>query len=152
MSTLSNIEEKIFAEKTGGIEIDQGKALANVRVLDLLREACLIESFFPVYISKVMELFWYDLEATAMFSTEGYEAYVHYMVLRRYLDIIGYKPIKDEEVVKVREQNKDEVFDDTISELVNFMATEHFASNFFKDLSQETNEPALNHMLIGFSA
>ena len=63
----------------------------------MLREACLVESYLPVYTGKMMGLFWDDLDATTIFTIESIEAYGHYYVLRRYLETVGYMPVTDEE-------------------------------------------------------
>lgn len=152
MNSLKNIESKIFDKRYNWQDIDKKKALVTPRVLDLIREACLIESYFGTYTAKMMELFWYDVKATSAYTIEAFEAYTHYYSLRRYLDTVGYRPIKDEEVVELREKDKNKIHNDEIKELVNFMATEHFAANFFGDLADLTEEPVLKQMLTRMSA
>ena len=41
-----------------------------------------------------------------------------------------------------------EVSDNELGELVNFMATEHFAAEFFRDLERETRDPVLSNYSI----
>ncbi len=147
MDELKKVEAKIFDNKFAWDEIDKEKALEDKRVLDLVREACLIESYFAVYVGKMMDMFWYDIDATSIYTIEAFEAYTHYYVLRRYLDVVGYKPVSDEEIRELREKNKDVDYSDEIEELVNFMATEHFAAHFFQDLSEEAPEPVLKKIL-----
>lgn len=149
--TLKKIEGEIFDRKADWDNVDVEKALKNKKILELLHEACLVESYLPSYIGKVNRLFWNDLEATAIFNIESFEAYGHYYMIRRYLDIVGYNPIRDEEVLKLRESALDEEFDDQIRELVNFMGTEHFAAEFFKDLQEITEEPVLKSLLPQFA-
>ena len=151
MATLKEVESRIFDKKFEWNNIDKNIALGNERVLDLVREACLIEAYFGVYVANMINLLKDDLEATSMFTIEGFEAYSHYYTLRRYLDIINYKPIKDEEIIALREKDKDVKYNDEIKELVNFMATEHFAANFFKDLSDLAPEPVLKKILSSLS-
>src|SRR3989344_7756643 len=107
MATLKEVESRIFDKKFEWNNIDKNIALGNERVLDLVREACLIEAYFGVYVANMINLLKDDLEATSMFTIEGFEAYSHYYTLRRYLDIINYKPIKDEEIIALREKDKD---------------------------------------------
>jgi rubrerythrin len=152
MNSLKTVENKIFDKRYNWHDIDKEKALSTPRVLDLIREACLIESYFGTYTAKMMDLFWYDVQATSAYTIEAFEAYTHYYSLRRYLDTVGYRPIKDEEVVALKEKDKNKIHDNEIKELVNFMATEHFAANFFKDLANLTEEPVLKQMLAKMSS
>ena len=84
MDTLKEIEGEIFGKHIEWGNIDKEKALANTKILDLLREACLIESFFGVYIGHMMELFGYDVEATSMFTIEAFEAQENRLVSAGY--------------------------------------------------------------------
>jgi hypothetical protein len=152
MTTLDFVNGKIFDSRADWKAIDKELALKNTRCLDLLREACLIEAYLPVYTSKMNELFWDDIAATSIFTIEAFEAYGHYFMSRKYLEIVGYNPVIDEEVIRVREKDKGVVYTDKVRELVNFMGTEHFAAEFFKDLIQLTEEPVLRGLLPRFSA
>lgn len=147
METLKIVESKIFDNRADWKAIDKEKALRNTHILDLLREACLVEAYFGVYTGKMMQLFWNDISATSIFTIEAFEAYGHYYMLKRYLDTVGYKPVTDEEVVALRAKDKDKTYNDPIRELVNFMGTEHFAAEFFKDIMELTDEPVLKGML-----
>lgn len=152
MKTLQNVQRKLFDQKLDWPRIDKQKALAHPEQLELLREACLVESYLPVYTGKMMSLFWDDLDATTIFTIESIEAYGHYYVLRRYLDTVGYKPVTDREVVELRERERREVYTDQLRELVNFMGTEHFAAQFFTDMSKLMDEPVLMAILPEFAA
>ena len=147
MDTLRAVEGRIFDARFPWAEIDKQRALQDPGVLDLVREACLIESYFATYTAKMMALFWSDVDATAIFSIEAFEAYSHYYILRRYLDIVGYRPVRDDEIVALREQDRDQSYDDEVRELVNFMMTEHFAAQFFQDLADRAAEPVLRAIL-----
>ncbi len=151
MDALREVEFRIFDKKFEWQNIDKNKALEGKRVLDLVREACLIEAYFGIYVANMISLLKEDLEATSMFTIEGFEAYSHYYILRKYLDIVDYRPIKDEEIIALRKKDKDVKYDDEIKELVNFMATEHFAANFFNDLSDLAEEPVLKKILSSLS-
>lgn len=131
--------------------LDREAALARPDLLDLVREACLIESYFAVYTARMMRLLWYDISATSILSIEAFEAYVHFATLRRYLDEVGYRPVSDEEIRRLREKNLDEEVGDELQELVNFMVTEHFAAHFFRDLANECDEPVLQAIMQRFS-
>jgi hypothetical protein len=150
MTTLDTIQKA----RLGGLfrwrDIDRGAAMARPDLLDLVREACLIESYFAVYCAKMMKLFWYDVSATSIFSIEAYEAFIHYAALRRYLDEVGYRPVEDREIRDLREKALNEVSDDELKELVNFMATEHFAAMFFRDIGAATDEPVLRSIMERF--
>jgi hypothetical protein len=149
---LAAVEKRIFDRRFPWHEIDRTKALENIPVLDRVREACLIESYFAIYTGKMLALFWYDVDATSTFAIEAFEAYTHYYGLRRYLQEVGYRPVTDEEIAALREKDLDKVYTDEIRELVNFAMTEHFAGHFFADLAETTTEPVLKSMLRDFSA
>lgn len=150
MKTL-NEAQKTRSNVVKWADLDRERALAHPDLLDLVREACLIESYFAVYMGKMMRLFWYDVAATSTFSIEAYEANIHFITLRRYLAAVGYKPVTDEEIVALRAKDRDEELTDELRELVNFMATEHFAAAFFSDLGAATDEPALKSIMARFA-
>ncbi len=152
MSSLEELESKIFDKRYSWAEINKEKALENTAVLDLLREACFVESYFAVYTGKMMQLFWYDVRATSMYTIEAFEAYTHFYTIRRYLEIVGYRPVTDEEVETLRKKDLNVTYDNETRELVNFMATEHFASRFFSDLAKRAEESVLVAMLKRMSA
>ena len=150
MKTLETIQKARLGGMFRWKEIDREAALARPDLLDLVREACLIESYFAIYTSKMMALFWYDVTATSILSIEAYEAFIHYAGLRRYLDEVGYRPVTDEEIRDLREKALDEVSTDELRELVNFMATEHFAAMFFRDVGEATEDPVLKSIMRRF--
>lgn len=152
MRALDSARRKMLAHRLDWDGIDRKKALSTPRVLDLLRQACLVESYLPVYTGKMMALFWDDLDATAIFTIEAAEAYGHYAILRRYLDVVGYRPITDREVVALRRKERAATYTDPIRELVNFMGTEHFAAHFFTEIRELTDEPAIRQILPEFAA
>lgn len=147
MTALEKIEAKIFDKRFNWDSIDKEKALSDIRVLDLVREACLVESYFALYTGKMLQHFWYDVKATSMYTIEAFEAYTHFYSLKRYLDIVEYKPITEKEVTDLREKDLGKNYDNEVEELVNFMATEHFAAHFFDQLSQRSPEPILTTIL-----
>lgn len=147
MDTLRAVQGRIFDSRFPWHEIDKQRALQAPGVLDLVREACLIESYFAIYTARMMELFWYDVDATSVFSIEAFEAYSHFYILRRYLEIVGYRPIHDDEIAALRAKDRDQFSTDEIRELVNFMMTEHFAAQFFNDLADRAGEPVLQGIL-----
>jgi len=151
MRSLEAVHRQMFDHRVDWTSVDREAALATPHVLDLLREACLVESYLPVYTGKMMGLFWDDLQATAIFTIESIEAYSHYYLLRRYLATVGYRPVTDAEVITLRRKERREVYNDPIRELVNFMGTEHFAAQFFTDLVKMTTEPAIRALLPKFA-
>ena len=152
MNTLVRVQRRLFEDKVDWSGLDRRRALAHPEYLELLREACLVESYLPIYTGKMMALFWDDLDATTIFTIEAVEAYGHYYVLRRYLESVGYKPITDQEVIELRDRERSEVYSDEIRELVNFMGTEHFAAQFFIDMSKLIDEPLIKRILPEFAA
>ena len=152
MKTLDQVNSRIFDTRVVWKSINRELAFKNTGVLGLLRQASLIESYFPVYTAKMIALFWDDLAATSIFTIEAMEAYGHYFISRRYLEIVGYDPIADEEIIALRLKDRDKIYTDKVRELVNFMGTEHFAAEFFSDLAGLTEEPVLKEILTRFSA
>lgn len=147
MTMLKTVEGKIFDKRYPWNEISREKALENTVVLDRLHEACLVESYFALYTGKMLQLFALDVEATSIFTIEAFEAYTHYYTLRRYLNVVGYNPVADAEILALREKDLAQVYDDKIRELVNFGMTEHFAAHFFAELAEMTSEPVLQDIL-----
>lgn len=147
MKTLNAINNAIIAKEIDLSKVDPKLALMNTKVLDLVREACLIESYFGLYISHMLDIFRYDLNAAAVFTIEAYEAYSHYIILNKYLEIVDYKPIQDDEIIELRKREKATQINDEIKELVNFMGSEHFSSSYFNNLAVETQEPVLKKIL-----
>ncbi len=131
--------------------LDIDAARREPATLDLVREACLIESYFAIHTSRLMEMFWDDVDATAALSIEAFEAYVHFATLRKYLDDVNYRPVGDNEIVALREKGKAKPLGSQLEELVNFMATEHFAANFFNDIGASTCEPLLQAIMKRFA-
>jgi hypothetical protein len=147
METLRAVEGRVFDSRFPWAEIDAEVARSDTAVLDLVREACLIESYFGTYTGKLMELFWYDVDATSVLAIEAFEAYSHFYILRRYLEMVGHRPVTDEEVRELRERDRDQQHTDELEELVNFMMTEHFAAQFFSDLAERAPERVLGDIL-----
>jgi hypothetical protein len=88
---------------------------------------------------------------TSVFSVQLYESYKHFYVLNRYLEIVGYRPIADDELVGVRRRNLDRTMADPIAELARYMVSEHFAAYFFLRLARQAREPVLQQ-IAGFIA
>jgi hypothetical protein len=123
--------------------IDRALALAQPELLDQVRDAALIESYFPVYTTRLVRALWDDLDATAVFSIQLYESYKHFYVLNRYLTIVDYRPIEDDELRDIRRRNLDTTVHDPDAELARYMVSEHFAAYFFLRLSRQAREPVL---------
>lgn len=149
--TLEICDAAIVAQRANFSHIDVARARRQPAVLDLVREACLIESYFPVYMGELMTLLRDDLDATSSFAIETFEAYTHFLLLRRYLQIVRYKPVRAEEIIQLRARGRRQVSRDPVRELVNFMLTEHFAAHFFHTLSRRVQEPVLKKLLARFA-
>lgn len=123
--------------------IDAPAALAQADLLDQVRDSALIESYFPVYTTRLIRALWDDIDATSVFSIQLYESYKHFYALNRYLAIVDYRPIGDDELRDVRKRNLDTVVEDADAELARYMVSEHFAAYFFLRLSRQAQEPVL---------
>jgi hypothetical protein len=123
--------------------IDAALALTQPELLDQVRDSALIESYFPLYTTRLIRALWDDIDATSVFSIQLYESYKHFYVLNRYLAIVGYRPIEDEELRGARRRNLDAIVEDPDAELTRYMVSEHFAAYFFLRLSRQSREPVL---------
>jgi hypothetical protein len=122
-------------------------ARSQPELLDRVRDSALIESFFPIFTPRALDLLWDNVAATAIFSIQLYESYKHFHVFAQYLDAVGYRPIADDELIALRERNLDLQFDRPARLLTRYMMSEHFAAHsFFKD-SRAAAEPVLRHIL-----
>ena len=127
--------------------IDPVLARTQPELLDRVRDSALIESFFPIFTPRALELLWDNVAATAIFSVQLYESYRHFHVFAQYLDAVGYRPIAEEEIVAVRRRHADLHFDHPARLLTRYLMSEHFAAHhFFKDARRAT-EPVLRHIL-----
>lgn len=145
--TTSEMTRWILDTDIAWDEIDAAKALAQPELLDRVRDSALIESFFPIFTPRVLDLLWDDVTSTAVYSVQLYESYKHFHVFTQYLDAVGYRPIKEEEIVAIRRRNLDLKFDHPSRLLTRYMMSEHFAAHtFFKD-SRRCAEPVLAHIL-----
>lgn len=127
--------------------IDSALALAQPDLLDRVRDSALIESFFPLFTPRALEVLWDDVAATAVFSIQLYESYKHFHVFNQYLARVGHRLVEDEEIIAVRRRNQNLRYHDGTELLTRYMMSEHFAAHhFFKD-SRQAREPVLAHIL-----
>ncbi len=127
--------------------IDPALALTQPDLLDRVRASALIESFFPIFTPRALDLLWDNTTATALFSVQLYESYKHFHVFAQYLDAVGYRPISDEEIVAVRRRNLGFRYDCAARLLTRYMMSEHFAAHHFYKDSRQCAEPVLRHIL-----
>ena len=127
--------------------IDPAMALTQRDLLDRVRDSALIESFFPLFTTRAIEVLWDDPGATAVFSVQLYESYKHFHVFNQYLERVGYRPIEDDELVEVRRRNATLRYHDGTHLLTRYMMSEHFAAFHFMKDAQQCREPVLAHIL-----
>ena len=145
--TTSEMTRWILDTDIAWDRIDPVLALAQPEILDRVRDSALIESFFPIFTPRALELLWDDPTSTAIFSVQLYESYKHFHVFAQYLDAVGYRPILDEEIIAVRRRQLGLRYDHPARLLTRYLMSEHFAAhNFFKD-SRRAAEPVLRHIL-----
>jgi hypothetical protein len=128
-------------------DIDRTLALTQPDLLDRVRDSALIESFFPLFTTRAIDVLWDDPAATAVFSVQLYESYKHFHVFNQYLERVGYRPIEDEELIAVRRRNAGLRYDDGTHLLTRYMMSEHFAAFHFMKDAQHSREPVLAHIL-----
>jgi hypothetical protein len=128
-------------------DIDVELALGQPALLQRVRDSALIESFFPIFTCRAMELLWDDIAATAVFSIQLYESYKHFHVFNQYLHRVGYQPIEDEEIQAIRRRNQELRYEDGTGLLTRYMMSEHFAAFHFMKDAKAAREPVLRHIL-----
>ena len=128
-------------------DVDPALALKQSDLLDRVRDSAFIESFFPLFTPRALELLWDDVNATAVFSIQLYESYKHFHVFNQYLHRVNYRPIGDEEIVELRRRNRNLRYDDGTCLLTWYMMSEHFAAHHFMKDSRQCGEPVLSHIL-----
>jgi len=141
--TQAELQRWILDADVSWADIDATLARSQPDVLEQVRDSALIESYFPLYTTRLMRAFWDQLDVTSVFSVQLYESYKHFYVLNRYLELVDAHPISDEELVDVRRRNLDTAIDDPVHELARYMISEHFAAYFFLRLSRQSAEPVL---------
>lgn len=127
--------------------VDPALARTQPELLDRVRDSALIESFFPLFTTRAIEVLWDDPSATAVFSVQLYESYKHFHVFNQYLQRVGYRPIEDDELVDVRRRNAQLRYRCGTSLLTRYMMSEHFAAFHFMKDAQQSREPVLAHIL-----
>lgn len=128
-------------------EVDPQLALSQPALLRRVRDSALIESFFPIFTCRAMEVLSDDIAATAVFSIQLYESYKHFHVFNQYLHRVGYEPIDDEELREIRRRNHGLRYEDGTRLLTRYMMSEHFAAFHFMKDAKIAREPVLRHIL-----
>jgi hypothetical protein len=149
--TQAELQRWILDADVAWNRIDAALAREQPALLDQVRDSALIESYFPIYTTRLMRVLWDQIDATAVFSIQLYESYKHFYVLNRYLQAVEYRPITREDILEVRRRNLDTVVNDGIGELARYMLSEHFAAYYFLRLSRQAAEPVLRE-IAGFIA
>lgn len=145
--STSEMQRWILDHDIAWDSIDRELALTQPDLLDRVRDSALIESFFPLFTTRAIEVLWDDPSATAVFSVQLYESYKHFHVFNQYLECVGYRAIGDDELVEVRRRNAALRYHDGTHLLTRYMMSEHFAAfHFIKD-AQHSREPVLAHIL-----
>ncbi|HYE20324.1 MAG TPA: hypothetical protein VEA69_17895 [Tepidisphaeraceae bacterium] len=128
--------------------IDPTLARSQPDLLDRVRDSALIESYFPVFTPRALDLLWDDVNATAVFSIQLYESYKHFHVFNTYLTAVDYRPIDEAEIVDLRRRNLGAPrYDDATRLLTWYMMSEHLAAHHFMKDARQSREPVLAHIL-----
>jgi hypothetical protein len=145
--STSEMQRWILDHDIAWDSIDRDLALTQPDLLDRVRDSALIESFFPLFTTRAIEVLWDDPAATAVFSVQLYESYKHFHVFNQYLHCVGYRPISDEELIEVRRHNAALRYSDGTHLLTRYMMSEHFAAFHFMKDAHHSREPVLAHIL-----
>ena len=128
-------------------DIQPEVALEQPEVLERLRDSALIESFFPILTPRALDVLWDDPAATAIFSVQLYESYKHFHVFNLYLERVGFRPLRDDDLIEVRRRNLGLKYTCGTRMLTQYFMSEHFAAHsFFKD-ARASNEKVLSQIL-----
>ncbi|MGH9385387.1 MAG: ferritin-like domain-containing protein [Vicinamibacterales bacterium] len=141
--TQAELQRWILDADVAWARIDVPLARTQPDLLEQVRDSALIESYFPIYTTRLMRALWDQVDVTSVFSVQLYESYKHFYVLNRYLELVDAHPISGEELIAVRRPNLDTPIDDPIRELARYMISEHFAAYFFLRLARQAAEPVL---------
>ena len=141
--TTAELQRWILEVDVAWNQIDRDRSLSQPNLLDQMHDSALIESYFPVYTANLLRCMWDQLDVTSVFSVQLYESYKHFYVLNRYLSVVDYRPVSDEELIAVRRRNLGNVIADPVAELTRYMISEHFAAYFFLRASRQAKEPIL---------
>lgn len=145
--TTAELQRWILEADVAWGDIDKDLALTRPDLLDQIRDSALIESYFPVYTTRLVRALWDQIDATAVFSVQLYESYKHFYVFNRYLACVGYRPIPDAELVAIRAPHLDTKIADPLAELTRYMISEHFAAYYFLRLARQVPEPVLRRIV-----
>ena len=141
--TQAELQRWILDADVAWGNVDATLARSEPAILDQVRDSALIESYFPVYTTRLMRALWDQVDVTSVFSIQLYESYKHFYVLNRYLELVDYRPITEDEIVAARRGALDATIEDPLGELARYMISEHFAAYFFLRLSRQAPEPTL---------
>ncbi len=144
--TTAELQRWILEADVSWNSVDRELALSQPELLDQVRESALIESYFPIYTTHLMKACWDQIDITAVFSVQLYESYKHFYALNRYLEVVGYRPLSEQELIAVRAGNIENRIENPIRELARYMVSEHFAAYFFLRLSRQAKDPALQRI------
>jgi len=128
-------------------EIDAEVARRQPELLDRVRDSALIESFFPLFTPRALDVLWDDVAATAVFSIQLYESYKHFQVFNQYLHCVGWRTVEDDDIVDIRRRNQHLRYHDGTELLTRYMMSEHFAAHHFFHDSRQARERVLAKIL-----
>jgi hypothetical protein len=144
--TTAELQRWILEADVSWNSVDRELALSQPELLDQVRESALIESYFPIYTTHLMKACWDQIDITAVFSVQLYESYKHFYALNRYLEVVGYRPLSEGELIAARAGNIENRIEDPVRELARYMVSEHFAAYFFLRLSRQAKDPVLQRI------
>jgi hypothetical protein len=144
--TQAELQRWILDADVAWDRVDSSIARTQPDLLDQIRDSALIESYFPMYTTRLIRALWDQIDATSVLSVQLYESYKHFYVLNRYLELVDYRPIADAELIEIRRRHLDATIADPIAELARYMISEHFAAYFFMKISRQAKEPVLQEL------
>lgn len=144
--TTAELQRWILETDVSWNNIRPELALTQPELLEQIRDSALIESYFPLYTTNLLRACWDQVDLTAVFSVQLYESYKHFYVLNRYLEVVGYRPLTDHDLIEARANCIHNRVEDPLRELARYMISEHFAAYFFLRASRQAKEPVLRQI------
>ena len=115
--TTAELQRWILESDVSWNDIDRQLALTQPELLEQIRDSALIESYFPIYTTNLIRACWDQIDVTSVFLRAALRVLQTFYALNRYLEVVGYRPIMDQELMELRARNIQNRIEDPIREL-----------------------------------
>src|SRR5436309_2937973 len=76
--TQAELQRWILEADVAWARVDVTLARSRPDVLEQVHDSALIESYFPLYTTRLMRALWDQVDVTSVFSVQLYESYKHF--------------------------------------------------------------------------